>query len=299
MIHLELFAGIGGFRLVFGEKYVTIPIEYDKKELEVYQAIFDEKISLKDVTKTNFSSLKGKIDVLTAGFPCQPFSTAKMSGKSKLSADLWKYPVKIAIDNDASFIMLENVPNFCTSRGFVQLVDELKRAKYHVSMGILKGTNFCSPTIRKRLCILASTIHSEQELKQSLEQTFYPLPLFSEDFLQSFPSDTIKGKFLKILNDKCLGAKSVNNHQIVYQNFSKKIWSEGILPTFTKNGHFSGSSGLALYPQRRLLMGLERLAIHGFPIVNVKHFSNNRLFQVSGNSIVIPAFKAVRKFLGL
>ena len=83
MRFLDLFAGIGGFRLGMeraGHKCIGF-CEIDKYARASYQAIHDTEgeIDFKDITEvTNeeFRKLRGKVDIICGGFPCQAFSIA-------------------------------------------------------------------------------------------------------------------------------------------------------------------------------------------------------------------------------
>lgn len=89
--HASLFSGIGGAELAASWMGWTNVFhceiqEFQRKVLEYW---FPNSISYEDITKTDFTKWRGRIDVLTGGFPCQPFSVA---GKRKGAEDnryLW------------------------------------------------------------------------------------------------------------------------------------------------------------------------------------------------------------------
>lgn len=80
--HASLFSGIGGAELAASWLGWTNVFhceiqEFQRKVLEYW---FPNSVSYEDITKTDFSEWRGHIDVLTGGFPYQPFSVA---GKRK------------------------------------------------------------------------------------------------------------------------------------------------------------------------------------------------------------------------
>lgn len=88
MRHASLFSGIGGPEVAAAmlgwENVFHCEInEFGRKVLEYW---FPESDSYEDITKTDFRKFRGTIDVLTGGFPCQPFSYAGKRGGSKTSA---------------------------------------------------------------------------------------------------------------------------------------------------------------------------------------------------------------------
>lgn len=78
MTHGSLFSGVGGFDLAAEwmgwENLFHCEInEWCQKVLRFH---FPKSIQYDDITRTDFTPWRGKVDVLTGGFPCQPFSTA-------------------------------------------------------------------------------------------------------------------------------------------------------------------------------------------------------------------------------
>lgn len=78
MTHASLFSGIGGFDLAaeWMGWYNEFHCEWNEFGQKVLKHHFPNSISYHDITKTDFTKHRGQIDVLTGGFPCQPYSTA-------------------------------------------------------------------------------------------------------------------------------------------------------------------------------------------------------------------------------
>lgn len=75
MNHASLFSGIGGFDLAAREVgwNNVFQCEIDPFCQSVLKYYFPKTVLYEDIKRTDFTSWKGKIDVLTGGFPCQPF----------------------------------------------------------------------------------------------------------------------------------------------------------------------------------------------------------------------------------
>ncbi len=109
--HASLFSGIGGAELAASWMGWTNVFhcelqEFQRKVLEYW---FPNSISYEDITKTDFTEWRGRIDVLTGGFPCQPFSVA---GKRKGAEDnryLWSEMLRAIRQIQPTWVVGENV----------------------------------------------------------------------------------------------------------------------------------------------------------------------------------------------
>lgn len=114
--HASLFSGIGGAELAaswmgWDNKFHCEINPFCRKILEYH---FPESKSYEDITKTDFSDWRGQIDVLTGGFPCQPFSLA---GKRKGAEDnryLWPQMLRAIREIRPTWVVGENVAGIIT-----------------------------------------------------------------------------------------------------------------------------------------------------------------------------------------
>lgn len=125
LTHASLFSGIGGAELAASWLGWTNVFhceiqEFQRKVLEYW---FPNSISYEDITKTDFSEWRGHIDVLTGGFPCQPFSVA---GKRKGAEDnryLWDEMLRAIRQIQPTWVVGENV------NGILSMVQPSKETK--------------------------------------------------------------------------------------------------------------------------------------------------------------------------
>ena len=123
--HASLFSGIGGAELAaswlgWDNVFHCEIQEFQQKVLEYW---FPNSISYEDITKTDFSRWRGRIDVLTGGFPCQPFSVA---GKRKGAEDnryLWAEMLRAIWQIQPTWVVGENVA------GLLSMVQPSKAVK--------------------------------------------------------------------------------------------------------------------------------------------------------------------------
>ena len=91
MTHASLFSGIGGpevaAQMLGWENIFHCEINPFGRAILEYH--FPNSVSYEDITKTDFTRWNGRVDVLTGGFPCQPFSYAGKRGGANDDRYLW------------------------------------------------------------------------------------------------------------------------------------------------------------------------------------------------------------------
>lgn len=116
MNHASLFSGIGGAEVAASmmgwQNLFHCEIqEFPRKVLDYW---FPNSESYEDITKTDFTKWHGKVDVLTGGFPCQPFSLA---GRRKGADDnryLWPQMLRAIRQIHPTWVVGENVAGIKT-----------------------------------------------------------------------------------------------------------------------------------------------------------------------------------------
>ena len=165
MKHGSLFSGIGGFDLAaeWMDWENIFHCEWNKFGQKILKYYWPNAISYEDITKTDFTIWRGKIDILTGGFPCQPYSQA---GKRKGKEDerhLWPEMLRAIREIQPSFVVGENVYGLVNWNGgmvFDEVQSDLENEGYQVQPVILPACGINAPHRRDRVWFVANAQHN-------------------------------------------------------------------------------------------------------------------------------------------
>jgi len=195
MKHGSLFSGIGGFDLaaewmgwenVFHCEWMPFP-----RQVLYYH--FPNSISYEDITKTNFTIHRGTIDILTGGFPCQPYSHAgKRLGKDD-ERHLWPHMLRAIQEIQPTYVVGENVRGITNWNGglvFEEVCADLENEGYEVIPFILPACAVGAPHRRDRVWFIAhSNCHTRRsansEWENKEQHLFSRSSRFSEEWITS------------------------------------------------------------------------------------------------------------------
>lgn len=160
---LDLFSGIGGFRLGMeqaGFRCVGY-CEIDGHARKSYQSIFDTKqeVEMRDITKLSDEFIRGigRVDIITGGFPCQAFSLAgKRKGFSDTRGTLFFEIARFASILRPKLLYLENVKGLLNhERGatFETILRTLDELGYDVEWQLFNSKEFVAQN-RERVFII-------------------------------------------------------------------------------------------------------------------------------------------------
>jgi DNA (cytosine-5)-methyltransferase 1 len=178
MKFLDLFAGIGGFRLgmeAAGHECVGF-CEIDKFARASYKAIHDTKgeIELHDITAVSDDTVRGigHVDIICGGFPCQAFSIAgKRKGFEDTRGTLFFEIARFASILKPRLLFLENVKGLLNHNGgdtFETILSALDELGYDAEWQVLNSKNFGVPQNRERVFIIG-------HLRGRSTRTIFPL----------------------------------------------------------------------------------------------------------------------------
>ena len=160
MTHGSLFSGIGGFDLAAAwmgwENIFHCEINPFGQKLLKYH--FPNSISYNDITTTDFTIHRGTIDIISGGFPCQPYSMAgKRLGKED-SRHLWPQMLRVIREVQPTWVVGENVLGLVNWSGglvFHEVQADLEAEGYEVQPYVLPAAAVGAPHRRDRVWFVA------------------------------------------------------------------------------------------------------------------------------------------------
>ena len=161
MNHASLFSGIGGFDLAAEWMGWTnvLHCERDPFCQRVLKYHFPNAKTYNDVKTFNGTEWRGRVDILTGGFPCQPYSSAgKRLGKDD-ERHLWPEMCRIISEVAPAYVVGENVRGLLNWNGgvvFEEVCADLEYLGYEVWTGIIPAAGVGAPHRRDRIWWVAS-----------------------------------------------------------------------------------------------------------------------------------------------
>ena len=313
---IDLFCGIGGFRLGFegvGANCV-FSSDIDKYASETYFNNFGEN-PLSDIIDIKTEAIP-KYDVLCAGFPCQPFSIGgHRKGFKDTRGTLFFEVERILKETKPKAFVLENVKGLVNhNQGntlqvilntlAVRINGKINTAKYrdtlgyHVYYKVLNSKDFGLPQNRERIFIVGFKDNVEFNFPEGTNDSRRLVEILEKDVLKNTTSDIVNTNIEKYLhqhkrkaqmeNKKCLLAYEIRNSRCAFR-------FDGLAPTLTAKMGTGGNNVPVLVQQRRKLTTRECLRIQGFPESYKIKEDYMQSYKQIGNSVSVPVIKAIAK----
>jgi len=166
MKHGSLFSGIGGFDLAaewmgWENVFHCEIAEFPRKILNYY---WSKAESYEDIKKTDFTKWCGTVDIISGGFPCQPYSSAgKRLGKED-DRHLWPEMLRVIREVKPQWVVGENVRgllNWNDGLVFHEVCSDLENIGYEVQAFIIPASGLNAPHQRERLWVVAHSNGNE------------------------------------------------------------------------------------------------------------------------------------------
>tara|TARA_R110000744_G_scaffold367373_8_gene476837 strand:+ start:124 stop:1152 length:1029 start_codon:yes stop_codon:yes gene_type:complete len=175
--HGSLFSGIGGFDFaaqMMGWENV-FHCEWNEFGQKILKYYWPKAITYEDITKTDFNIYRGRIDILTGGFPCQPYSSAgKRLGKED-DRHLWPEMLRAIREIKPRYVVAENVSGLLSWNGgmvFNEVQADLEAQGYEVQPVVLPACAVNAPHRRDRVWFVAYSKSKQSKRSKSEQREF-------------------------------------------------------------------------------------------------------------------------------
>jgi len=300
---VDLFAGIGGVRLGFDNAGFTTVFsnDFEQKCAFTYDLNFTSpKLTVGKIEDIDIKSLP-EFNVLTAGFPCQPFSIAghRKGFKDKNRGNLFWDIIKILKKRRPEIIFLENVKNLKghdEGNTYQTIIHALTKLGYYTKDMVLNSMCYGNiPQNRERIYIVGFLN------KKFWEKFAFPKPLELVVTVPSLLDAKVSTKYrytkkYSIYNEL---RKAVKDTTAVYQWRRKYVRKNksGVCPTLTANMGMGGHNVPIVKVGKtiRKLTPRECARIQGFPDTYILPSSSadSVLYKQVGNSVTVPVIQRI------
>jgi DNA (cytosine-5)-methyltransferase 1 len=175
MRHGSLFSGIGGFDLAaewMGWENV-MHCEWNEFGQKILKHYWPKATSYGDITNTDFTIHRGQIDILTGGFPCQPYSEAGKRLGTEDDRHLWPEMLRAIREIQPRFVVGENVSGLLSwNEGVVfnEVQTDLEAEGYEVQPVLLPACGVNAPHRRNRIWFVAYHSSDGRERTKEFEK---------------------------------------------------------------------------------------------------------------------------------
>lgn len=309
---VEIFAGTGAFSLAFEStgKVASIcatDISSSSKKI-IHQNIPHAKFICKDIHDLKIHELPS-MDILTAGFPCQPFSIAgKKHGFEDTRSDVFWKLVDIIRFHTPRCIVLENVKNLIThnkGKSLETIISTLENCGYSVYYKLLNVSSYTNiPQNRERVFFVCfKTDKHPLEFRWNLKpiHTVSSLQHFLDSNVPPYTYYTPESRIWELLYKTVKpneddGIVKVYQYRRTYVRMNKS----NLVPTLTANMGTGGHNIPIIHDSQgiRKLTPRECFNLQGFPetyqIENIG-LSRSALYTLAGNAVNVKLVELIAK----
>ena len=298
---IDLFAGTGAFTLAFQSTncvnivYSNDMVDYSKK---IYDENFHHKLTLKDLNEVNIEDIPPH-DILTGGFPCQPFSIAgnQEGFNDKRSNVFWKI-LSIIDFHQPKCVILENVKNLVShdeNKTFNIIKSSLEQKGYHICYKILNTADITGiPQHRERIyivCIKSKDIYDKFNLD---------FPKIEKKKISEFLENDVPSKYYysdksvtwDLIKSSVVKKDTIYQYRRVYVRENKSSECPTLTANMGEGGHnvpiILDSIGI------RKLTPRECFNFQGFPSsYKLPKLSDSKLYKLAGNAVSVPVVNLI------
>ena len=291
---IDLFAGTGAFTLAFKE-HVNVVFGNDMvvHSKTIYDENFHHKLTLKNLNDIPVNDIPSH-DILTGGFPCQPFSIAGLQeGFNDVRSNVFWKILSIIDHHQPKCVILENVKNLVSHdhhRTFSTIKNSLEQRGYYICHKVLNTADITGiPHHRERIYIVC------MKSKKVFDSFNLDFPKIKKKNISEFLESDIPSKYYytdksttwNLVKNSVVKKETMYQYRRVYVRENKS--SE--CPTLTANMGSGGHNVPLILDDKgiRKLTPRECFNFQGFPSsYKLPPLSDCNLYKLAGNAVSVP-----------
>ena len=300
---VDLFAGTGAFSNAFeSTSHVDVIFANDMVEhsKQIYDANFSHKLTLGDLNDIKVADILPH-DILTGGFPCQPFSIAgKKEGFEDYRSNVFWKILEIIDHHQPNCVILENVKNLVShddGRTFKTIKDNIESRGYYIRYKVLDTAEITGiPQHRERIyivCLKSKSVFDRFNLdfpkieKKTISEMLEPGEISKKYYY------TANSQTWGLVSEGVTKANTIYQYRRVYVRENKS----GECPTLTANMGTGGHNVPLLLDKTgiRKLTPRECFNFQGFSSSYIlpNNISDANLYKLAGNAVSLPVVKLI------
>jgi DNA (cytosine-5)-methyltransferase 1 len=299
---IDLFAGTGAFTHAFEQTgkvscvFANDMVEWSKK---IYDENYDHTLTLQDLNTIKVEDIPPH-DILTGGFPCQPFSIAgKQEGFDDVRSNVFWKILEIIDHHQPRAVVLENVKNLVShddGKTFTTIKENLTNRGYTIQTKVLNTSAITGiPQHRERIYIVCL------KDKSVADQFNLDFPAIAKGAISSMLSvDPVPQKYYytdasatwPLVSEAVVKPDTIYQYRRVYVRENKS----NECPTLTANMGGGGHN----VPLVRDVHGIRKLTprecfnFQGFPSsYKLPNISDTNLYKLAGNAVSVPVVRLI------
>ena len=299
---IDLFAGTGAFTCAFentNKVKCVFANDMNKESKLIYDANFEHTLTLGDLNDIDVNDIPPH-DILTGGFPCQPFSIAgRQEGFNDPRSNVFWKILEIVDKHTPKCIVLENVKNLVThddGNTFNTIQSEISKRGYNVHYKVLNTSTITNiPQHRERIYIVCLKDNIDFNLDfDNVDRDSIQTCLVTDVSSKYYYTD--KSSTWKLLEPVVKSSDTLYQYRRVYvrENKSKEC------PTLTANMGSGGHNVPIILDKKgiRKLTPRECFNFQGFPSSYIlPSIADSHLYKLAGNAVSLPVVQLIAQRL--
>jgi DNA (cytosine-5)-methyltransferase 1 len=299
---IDLFAGTGAFTHAFEQTgrvecvFANDMVEWSK---QIYDLNYRHKLTLQDLNTVNVQDIPPH-DILTGGFPCQPFSIAgKQQGFDDARSNVFWKILEIIDFHQPRAVILENVKNLVShdeGNTFKTIKKNLTDRGYHIQTKVLNTSDITGiPQHRERIyivCLKDKSVADQFTLEFPAIEKRAISSMLSQERIPAKYYYTDKSSTWNLVSTQVLKKDTIYQYRRVYVRENKS----NECPTLTANMGGGGHNVPLVRDDHgiRKLTPRECFNFQGFPdSYQLPAISDSHLYKLAGNAVSVPVVRLI------